>query len=286
MSNCDLISVIIPTRNRVGFLLGAIRSVSKQTWPRIEIIIVDDASTDQTPDLINKFKFRGESLKVIRNKNPIGGAASRNVGIAAARGRWVAFLDDDDEWLPDKLSKQCELIAKDPSISAVSCSYFVRSPFKNLRLVRLFEITNEDKLLSENLFGGASGCFASRERLLELGGFDEKLASAQDFDLWIRLWNVGHIAVIDAPLTIYVPHSGHRISNNMQASYSGLRRIYFRYRHRMSSATRRRYLSIQLCRRTLIYRGNTLFYIKRFYLILKIGGFKRACSCGISLLSK
>ena len=250
-----------------------------QTYPEIEVIVTDDASTDDTVGFLRDLRFRGGPVRVIRNETAIGGAASRNLGVRMAKGRWIAFLDDDDEWLPEKIITQAQLMCKHSAVSAVSCSYLVRKPSGALQTVRVREIIDEQLMLSGNFMGGASGCFTSREKLLQVGAFDPRLSSAQDYDLWIRLWDKGRIVVIDRPLVIYVPHNGVRISSNIRALYCGLRRIYRRYKQRMSQITRRKHLSELLYTRTVLYKGPTSSQIRRFRMILKIAGAKRCASC-------
>ena len=115
-----LISVVIPTHNRASLLKKAIDSVLLQTERDLEIIVVDDASTDETSELLNEFVKTDARIKVIKNKAALGGGGARTAGIFASKGKWVAFLDDDDEWFKNKLSLQLEKINLSPS--AVACS--------------------------------------------------------------------------------------------------------------------------------------------------------------------
>lgn len=277
--DCGLVSVIIPTRNRCRFLSKAIESVSMQTYPEIEVIVTDDASTDDTVGFLRDLRFRGGPVRVIRNETAIGGAASRNLGVSMAKGRWIAFLDDDDEWLPEKIITQAQLMCKNSAVSAVSCSYLVRKPSGALQTVRVREIIDEQLMLSGNFMGGASGCFTSREKLIQVGAFDPYLRSGQDYDLWIRLWDKGRIAVTDRPLIIYGAHRGDRISLNVRMAYCGNRRVYRRYKYRMTQTTRWKILSELLYTRTAIYKGPIFSQIRRFWMVLQIAGAKRCASC-------
>ncbi len=108
------ISVVIPTFNRAGLVPLAIRSVLAQTHPAAEIIVVDDGSADRTPEVLVEF---GPRIRAIRQENG-GLSAARNTGIKAAKTEWVAFLDDDDEYAPDRLSRAAESIARHPSANA------------------------------------------------------------------------------------------------------------------------------------------------------------------------
>jgi len=111
------VSVIIPTYNRANFLRSAIQSVLNQTFKDFEVIVVDDASTDNTRQLIHEF-VDDRICYIAHNKNR-GGSASRNTGIESSKGKFIAFLDDDDMWMPTKLEKQLLLVNMNPEISVV-----------------------------------------------------------------------------------------------------------------------------------------------------------------------
>jgi glycosyltransferase involved in cell wall biosynthesis len=234
----DLVSVVIPTRNRCDRLIEALASVKRQTWPHLQIIVVDDASSDRTQHVLRPMAAADSALRVIRNEVPLGGAGARNQGIMAAEGRWIAFLDDDDAWLPTKLEKQLHVMKTNASASAVSCDYFYKGPFRPRRLMRAPRALTEQQMLRGNCLGGASVCFTSTDTLNAVGGFDPTLRSGQDWDLWLRLFAVGPILVCDEPLALYDSHLEHRITNDISSVYSGRRRIYFRYRRRMTAETR------------------------------------------------
>ena len=107
------VSVVIPTHNRAGFLQAAIQSVLNQTFQDFEIIVVDDASEDQTTEIVRSFS--DPRIRYMRHESNKGQGASRNDGIRQASGEYIALLDDDDEWLPEKLAKQVALLDSSPS---------------------------------------------------------------------------------------------------------------------------------------------------------------------------
>ena len=117
-----LVSVIIPTRNRFNYLKLAIESVLLQTWKNIEIIIVDEASSDESVEYLNHLAYKG-TIILIRNEKPTGGGNARNLGIAKASGYYIAFLDDDDTWLPVMIEMQVNLFESSKDVSLVTCSY-------------------------------------------------------------------------------------------------------------------------------------------------------------------
>lgn len=176
-----IVTAYIPTRNRVDSLERAIQSVVEQTWSPIEIIVVDDASEDGTQALLEKFSST-HSIKVIRNEQSIGAAACRNVAIQQASGEFVAGLDDDDIWRPKRVELLLEAFEDG---YAGTCSHD-RLTFGNRELVWKKKplITFQD-LLFYNQVGNQ--VLTKRETIIEVGGYDESLPSAQDYDLWIRL---------------------------------------------------------------------------------------------------
>ena len=119
-----LVSVIIPTRNRARFLAGAVKSVLEQSYNDFEIIVVDDCSSDDTTALMES--FRGSGIRYFRHDRRLGGASARNTGIHQSTGEYIAFLDDDDEWYPEKLGRQMStILASPPDVGGVYTGYFI-----------------------------------------------------------------------------------------------------------------------------------------------------------------
>ena len=233
------ISVVLPTHNRVAFLKKAVGSVLRQTEKNFELIIVDDGSTDDTPRYLRQLIKNDSRIKVIRNTVPLGGGGARNIGIHASKAKWIAFLDDDDEWVENKLVLQLQRVKLSPNAVACSCNYVYNYSFGFKRVITIPETISLDQLYLENLLGGASMCLCLREVLMEVGGFDTKLRSGQDWDLWVKLKTIGEVVVCNDPLVRYIAHTGLRITNNMQSQYFGVRRFHFKYREKMTKASRR-----------------------------------------------
>ncbi len=233
------VSVIIPTYNRVASLTAAVKSVMSQTFQDFELIIVDDASNDSTKDYLEKLAASDSRIKTISNVVSLGGSQSRNEGIYASHGEWLAFLDDDDLWLPEKIAKQLNALAAVPDSVACSANYRVNYPFAMKKIINTPHAVTMAALLKANILGGASVCMCRADILKAMGGFDGKLKSAQDWDVWVRLREVGVIISVPEVLVEYFVHFKVRISNDMRAKYAGARRFYFKYRYAMTAASRK-----------------------------------------------
>jgi len=234
-----LVSVVLPTHNRVDLLAGAVESVLSQTEQRFELIVVDDGSRDATPEYLAALTGRDRRTRSIRLETPRGGAGARNEGIRVSRGDWVAFLDDDDRWLPTKLEKQLTALRAHPTAVAASCGYERVFASRKRQVVAVPASVKLSDLLESNVLGSASLCLGSAQALCSIAGFDTSLVAGQDLDLWVRLRQLGEIVVCGEPLVLYHVHDGPRITNNMFSQYAGSRRFYFKHRHLMDGAVRR-----------------------------------------------
>ena len=194
------VSVVIPTYNLAQLLPGAVESVRAQAWPDLEIIVVDDGSTDDTPDVLERLSREGD-LRWFRQENA-GAAAARNRGIQEARGEWVAFLDADDFWLAGKLAAQFEALESRPS-AAFS--------YTDERL-RFEDGTEEDRAsratagpllpqaLAGNIFATPTAV-VRRECFDAVGLFDTRLRTGEDWDMWMRLAAHFESVRVERPLT-------------------------------------------------------------------------------------
>jgi glycosyltransferase involved in cell wall biosynthesis len=202
----DKVSVIIPCYNHAGGLSAAIHSVRDQSWPNVEIIVVDDGSTDQTQSLLRE--LNGSDLQILRQQNQ-GPAAARNAGIQAAQGDWIAFLDADDYWLPGKLATQFELLASHPEAGFSYGGVRLRTGAENEREVRCD--FNDRSLLLVLLEGNrlfTPTVVVRRDCLQETGLFHTGLRTGEDWDLWLRL-AARHSSVGDArPLAVVERRAG------------------------------------------------------------------------------
>lgn len=188
----------MPTYNRRDLLERAVNTVLEQTWNSLEIIIVDDASDDDTPKLLEELTGSYNNIRAIRNETSKGAAVSRNIAIQNANGEYITGLDDDDYWRPTRIERLMEEFEE--GFSAV-CSYDRMVMNEREAVWRKPTMITHDDLLYYNQVGNQ--VLTKKEYLDEIGGYDEELPSAQDYDLWIRLARqFGPIRTVTQPLQI------------------------------------------------------------------------------------
>ncbi|WP_284010719.1 glycosyltransferase family 2 protein [Haloarcula pelagica] len=214
------VSVVVPTYNRADTVGRAVESALAQTVTDIEVVVVDDGSTDDTAAVVTGID--DERVRYLAHERNRGRSAARNTGIEAARGEYVAFLDSDDRWLPGKLDRQlAELSRRPPEWIGVYCEFLTPKPSALGRLVdwlsrevfatpRALEGGRElaREILTVNvLMGPGSTLLVEREALRATDGFDEELVDHEDWDLVLQLLDHGKIAHVDEALVV-VPSSG------------------------------------------------------------------------------
>lgn len=208
MSNNPRVSVIIPTYNRASYLVEAIESVLAQSYDDYEMIVADDGSTDGTPEKVAAFGERVRYLRLPHNGRP---SVVRNRALEVARGELVAFLDDDDRWHPDKLQRQVSLFSGEHIIGFVYCDlrFLTATGYSAPVLTPSQKQSGDifDALLGD-CFIHTSTIIIQRSLLQATGRFNETLASAEDFDLWLRLAHAAPAGYVDAPLTFVRRHPG------------------------------------------------------------------------------
>ena len=189
------ISVVIPAWNSAHFLPRSLGSVFAQTLRPREVIVVDDGSTDSTAATAEKL-----GAKVIRQANG-GSAAARNAGMAAADGDWIALLDADDWWEPEKLARQASLIRPGLVLIYTGVKYH-GSDGRCSAVAALDPRAVRDRLRYRNPIV-TSSVLVDRSAMLELGGFRETLQTCEDWEMWLRLANCGSVDAVADPLTNY-----------------------------------------------------------------------------------
>lgn len=243
--HCD-ISVVIPTYNRERTIKRCIDSVVNQTYPAFEILVVDDGSTDQTIETIKK-EYADSNVRVIK-QNHKGAQAARNTGIKAAKGKYIAFLDSDDEWLPDKLKIQVEALQENES--AVICGNgYIQMDWQN-GIPSVYKKSEEVhnakgrkrltmngrsgyvyKLILQDSFCNFESLLTSKKNLLKIGLLDENVPSFQEWDTAIKLAQTNKVVFIQKPLFVYHLHDGETISKNVKKDIDGREYICKKYQY-------------------------------------------------------
>jgi glycosyltransferase involved in cell wall biosynthesis len=223
----DLVSVVIATFNMGRYLPQAVQSVLSQTYTNVEILIIDDGSTDDTAQIIRRWE-QDERVRVYRQSNG-GQAQARNRGVALSKGRYVAFLDADDEWLSHKLSRQMPLFAN-PQVGVVYSEYecmdgegraLPKPP------TRMYRGRVTAALLIDN-FVSFQTAVVRRECLERHGAFDESVRMGDDYDLWLRLSAHYEFDFIPQPTARYRVWSG-QMSKNYRRRYESAIRTMQRF---------------------------------------------------------
>jgi glycosyltransferase involved in cell wall biosynthesis len=200
------VTVVIPTHDRRDLLLRALRSVLRQRDVDFDVVVVDDGSTDGTSETIEA--EADPRVRMLRHEVSLGVASARNTGATAASGEWIALLDDDDLWSPDKLALQ--LTAAQGAGSSWVYGGVVEIDLDG-RVLRGGPPPSPESLLSvlprKNLMpAGCSNVMVRASELSQVGGFDPKLRHLADWDLWLRLAKIGPPAVAVAPVVAYRLH--------------------------------------------------------------------------------
>ncbi|MGN8224556.1 glycosyltransferase family 2 protein [Gracilimonas sp. BCB1] len=225
----SLVSVIIPSFNRVDLVERAIQSVIDQSYPEVEIIVIDDAS-----DVDIRHRVEGlPGVKYYRNKENRGACYSRNRGIQEAKGEYINFLDDDDVLLPTKLETQVECFkqSNDPDLGMVTCH--ANDGRSGEFIIRENKVKGDiyNLLLNRFSVSGIETMLFKTDFIREIGGFDENLQSSQEYDLLIRFAEHYTVDYVDEVLTKEF-RSVNQISTNFDKKIQGARYLYKKHDHR------------------------------------------------------
>ncbi len=219
------VSVIIPTHNRAAMLREAIDSVLVQTYQDWELLIVDDGSTDETAKVVAAYRQCCSAIQYVVQP-PQGQFAALNTGLAAANGTYVAFLDDDDWWLPKKLAVQLEMLERDPALGFVYCVMCVQGSGAvpgTLKPAQHWPDTYE-ALLAHSFIPMTA--LVRRSCVTEAQGFDPVLELAGDYDFWLRIGCRHAFASTPEPLAIVRRHGTNKSANRGPRLYQAHIRIF------------------------------------------------------------
>lgn len=194
-----LISVIIPTHNRLGMVLRAVDSVLDQSYKNLELIVVDDGSTDKTADYIPRYE--DSRLKYVYQKNQ-GVSKARNLGVAQAHADWICFLDSDDVWRRHKLSEQLRfhdqnrqfLISQTDDVWIRNSVRVNKMKIHDTRAGDIFEASLRRCLIC------CSSVMIKKSLFDDVGGFDETLVTCEDYDLWLKILAKYPVGFVDKKL--------------------------------------------------------------------------------------
>jgi glycosyltransferase involved in cell wall biosynthesis len=222
----ELVSVIMPAYNAGKYIADAIDSVIRQTYAAWELIVVDDGSTDNTANIIKEYLGRNDQIKFIQRQRG-GPGKARNTALLHAQGEYVAFLDADDYWVPEKLYKQVEAmhrtnadlvfsdanVFKDESVNTRRINTH-RGYFHGKEAIPIFLSANQVPILT---------VLAKKSSVFKLKGFSETPGIAEDYDLWLRMLDDGQVFFgIDSPLAYYRVHAGSSSSGEANVLLTGV----------------------------------------------------------------
>lgn len=230
----ELVSVVITTyKRRVSQIKAAIDSVLNQSHENLELIIVDDSP--------NEYEYRDEvknycenisdsRVKYIQHEKNMGASAARNTGFSNSNGKYIAFLDDDDEWVKDKIEKQLDVFRKSKNnIGLVYCNATIHEGDGGTRCVfdrhTPYRGSVYKQLSCDNFIGSCSFPLLKSEALEKVGGFDPKMVASQDWDTWLRISKIYDIDYTEDSLIHYYIHKGERITGNTMKRLDALHRL-------------------------------------------------------------
>ncbi len=190
------VSIILPTHNGARFVEGAIESVLRQTYKDWELIVIDDGSSDNTEEIVERCQGGDDRIRLVKNPTNLGIQKTLNKGLRKARGKYIARIDDDDRWIDKyKLERQIEFLSKHPDYVLVGTGVIVVDE-RGRELFRFLNVAEDSNIrttiLSRNCFTHSSVVFR-KDAVLERGGYDESEAvrHVEDYDLWLALGSRG-----------------------------------------------------------------------------------------------
>lgn len=255
----NLVSVIITTYGRAGDLIfEAIESVRNQTYKNIEIIVVDDNGFGTEIQKNNEAIFKRENdIRYIINRKNSGAQVARNAGILVSKGKYIACLDDDDIWVPEKIEKQVALMEKE-NLALVFCNgyRFYNNDLNDRKLYQFNFISDREldfttQLRSDHI-GSTSIPLLRKECLSQTGLFDVDMPARQDYEMWLRFCRYFKVKGIDEPLFYYRYHSGGRITKSYDKEICSYQLLWNKYKEDY--------------KKDRIARANILFTFCRTYL--------------------
>jgi len=240
--------------NREKYLATTLRSVLSQAFSSLEIIVVDDASTDGTDELARRISLSEARLKVVRHRTQAGAQAARNTGIAQSRGEWITFLDSDDEWLPHSLAARLEAARLNSADVVYSDCLLRRTPGGDLRPMGIFSASGSiyDRVLVEP--GPMYQSLLVRRRCFDqIGALDTAIVSHQEWDTSIRLAEYYSFAYCSSPTFIYNCYTSNAISTNFKRTAKGYWQVTYKHHDQIQDRLGKRCFARQMLRAAKLY---------------------------------
>lgn len=227
------VSIVIPTYKRPDLLKRLLISIEKQSFKNYEVIVVDDNSSniEDYKKVVKIFSKRFSEFKYFRNEINSGAPFSRNFGIKEAKYELIALVDDDDEWMPNKLGKQVEVFKY--GVSELGLVYTWTYVCENGKLKEgVYNSTisgNVHKTIFKNCFVPSPSVMVKKNAIVGAGMFDEEMPSCQDWDMWTRIFQNGfHCDYVNEYLTIYHKHDSETIGMSKNA-FNGYKKYYYKH---------------------------------------------------------
>lgn len=230
----SLISVVIPVYNREDTLVKAISSVVNQTYNKIEIIVIDDASEYDIGNIVQR-NFDDQRVKVFKNNHQVGGAESRNIGVKKSKGSFIAFLDSDDFWKSEKIEKQIDFFKNDEELGLVYCDVLKEGNLTSTRSLKK-GLVWDDLIAGWMEFSNTSTLIVKRKVFDQVGGFDSTLKSCQDHDLWMKIAKRGvKVDYVNEVLSFTTNRDNNRISLDYENRMHGIKRFLEKWKNELGS---------------------------------------------------
>lgn len=224
----ERVTAVITTHKREAAMVErALKSVIAQTHPNMEVIVVDDSPADFPQREAVAKMVKGYGATYIAHETCQGACVARNTGLASATGEFIAFLDDDDIWKPEKIQRQLTAFT-DEDIALVYCNHEDVNETAGTHVLQIHDYHRGriyEKLILKNFIGSTSFPLLRTSAVRAINGFDPLMQSAQDFDLWVRLAEKYSISYVEDSLVLYYIHAGDQISKNFKRKIAGMERI-------------------------------------------------------------
>jgi glycosyltransferase involved in cell wall biosynthesis len=224
MSN-TLVTVVVPSFNRASRIEGALRSIQRQTFALWEAVVVDDGSVDNTADKVAQFAGEDSRIRLIRHPHNRGAQAARNTGIDAARTKWIAFLDSDDEWMPESLELRLDAAQRNRVQVIHTGAYVIReNADKSLYEVPAIQGWIYTQLLKRPgpMF---QGLLVAKEAFAKIGGLDERIVALQEWETTIRLAKHYSFGFVAAPTFVWDCRGGDTITKDRRRDAMGYEQV-------------------------------------------------------------